>query len=267
MIIGIGDNCMDLYTYPVKRKSIGGNVLNVTVNIAKNGIKTEYIGSVGNDNNGEHIIRTLKNIGVGTTHIRVNQGATGFTEIKVVDGDYIIEKEEYGASKYSQLKDETKNFVTTNASLIHTSLSGNALHLSKSLKSLKIPLSCDIGKEFNGELDGKWRDFFCGFKYIFVSGGESISITNAKKLGRLIYSCKVEHVIVTLGANGVIEVSNNNIRYQKSLLQQGTLVDPLGAGDAFIAGYLAAVDSNKQRDPLLAGSTWAKKACMHYGSW
>lgn len=58
-----------------------------------------------------------------------------------------------------------------------------------------------------------------------------------------------------------------------SQLAAGEIVDPLGAGDAFVAGYLStlggtvAADAGAAEHALLTACTWAAQACRQFGGW
>ncbi len=68
MLIGIGDNCIDCYVGPIGQSFVGGNTLNVVANARKYGRPAAYIGSVGNDQSGQHILQALQELGIDTSY-------------------------------------------------------------------------------------------------------------------------------------------------------------------------------------------------------
>lgn len=269
MIVGIGDNCVDHYLSPVDRECIGGNVVNVTVNLKKRNLPATYIGTVGNDERGELILSSLKSFGINTNYVAKMDGPTGVTEIEVIDGEYVIKREDYGVSNFITVSQETMDFLKINAKMIHLSLTGRAVELAPALYPLNIPLSCDISTQYDLQDEAYWRELFPYLDYVFVSGGSSISDEKAVQMMREISGYGPKHVIVTRGASGCMASSDGKIVSQRSLLNPSDVVDPLGAGDAFISGFLSSA-SNQSRsieDHLLQASEWAAEACKHYGAW
>ena len=59
-IICLGDNCIDRYEVPVRRRFAGGNGVNTAVFAAKTGCRTAYAGAVGNDSEGRAILEKLR---------------------------------------------------------------------------------------------------------------------------------------------------------------------------------------------------------------
>jgi fructoselysine 6-kinase len=51
-IATVGDNCIDRYLPPVDRSLVGGNAVNVAVNLRRAGHPAAYFGAVGDDEDG-----------------------------------------------------------------------------------------------------------------------------------------------------------------------------------------------------------------------
>ena len=269
MIIGIGDNCIDHYLSPVNQECVGGNVVNVTVNLKKHHFPTAYIGTVGNDRRGELILSSLQNFGIETNYVTKMEGPTGVTEIEVVDGEYVIKREDYGVSNSITISSETKEFLRNKASIIHLSLTGRAIELAPLLYPLNIPLSCDISAQYEQHSEDYWRELFPYLDYVFVSGGSSLSDERIQTIMREISNFGPQNVIVTRGSKGCMAYSHGKIVSRPSLLTASEVVDPLGAGDAFISGFLSsAADASRSiEDHIVIASKWAAEACMHFGAW
>ncbi len=99
----------------------------------------------------------------------------------------------------------------------------------------------------NFELDGSVKSCsltdkrILGLVDIYRSSSEEIkAVTDLQDLAeaiRGVHDCGVKTVIVTRGASGVL-VSSDNSSYNVPACQPAKLVDPTGAGDAFMGGFL-----------------------------
>lgn len=269
MIVGIGDNCIDYYLPPINIKRTGGNVVNVAVNLRKHNFAATYIGTVGTDKKGEIILSSLNKFGLDTSHVSRLNGETGLTEIEVVNGEYIIKSENYGVSNQIDISDETLEFLKENARIIHLSITGSAFTVIEKLKDIDIPISCDISNFFFHYTEEHWASLLPYIDYVFVSGGSTLLEEEAIEIAQKIASFGTKNIIITLGSNGCIGFFENRVISQPSLLKPSEVIDPLGAGDAFISGFLSSVISanNTSEQHLKIASQWAAKTCQHYGAW
>lgn len=269
MIVGIGDNCIDYYLPPINIKRTGGNVVNVAVNLRKHNLAATYIGTVGTDKKGEIVLSSLNKFGLDTSHVSKLDGETGITEIEVVNGEYIIKSEKYGVSNKINISKETLEFLRKNAHIIHLSITGSAFTLIEKLKDLDIPISCDISNFYLNYSKEDWSSLLPHIDYVFVSGGSNLSEEEALETSKQIFSFGSKNIIITLGSNGCIGFFQNKVISQPSLIKPSEVVDPLGAGDSFISGFLSSVISvnNTSDQHLKIASQWAAETCQHYGAW
>jgi fructoselysine 6-kinase len=269
MIVGIGDNCIDHYLPPINLKFTGGNVVNLVANLVKHGQKALYIGTVGNDERGNTIISTLRDQGIHTDYIAQVDGCTGLTEIALENGDYVIKYEEYGVSNSYYLTDDIFDYLRKNATLIHLSLTGKAVELVQQLKDLHIPLSCDISHFYHEQDRNYWKELLLYLDYVFISAGSVQTEEQIYKLINEIASFGTKYVMATRGSKGCIAYHDKEFITYDSVISTAEVVDPLGAGDAFVSGFLySAVSSAKNlKDHVQRGSEWAAETCSHYGAW
>jgi fructoselysine 6-kinase len=269
MIVGIGDNCIDHYLPPIDLKFTGGNVVNLVVNLVKHGQEALYIGTVGNDERGHTIISTLRDQGINTDYIAQVDGSSGLTELALENGDYVIKYEEYGVSNSYHLTEDTFDYLRENATLIHLSLTGKALELIPQLKDLPIPLSCDISHFYREKDRTSWNELLPYLDYVFISAGSVQTEEQIYELINEITSFGPKFVVATRGSKGCIAYDGKEFFSYDSVISTAEVVDPLGAGDAFLSGFLfSAVDSSKTlKDHVQTGSEWAAETCSHYGAW
>lgn len=94
----VGDNCIDRLGAPIGRSLVGGNALNVAVQLARLGHNSFYFGAVGRDAEGERTRGELEANRVAVKHLRLDQRNTAWTDIKVLpSGERLIAAEDFGA--------------------------------------------------------------------------------------------------------------------------------------------------------------------------
>ena len=71
-VVCVGDSCIDAYIGG--RTAVGGNALNVSVNLARLGFDAEYVGVVGDDSRSGRIRNALKKEGVRVERVQVRVG-------------------------------------------------------------------------------------------------------------------------------------------------------------------------------------------------
>ncbi len=267
MLIGIGDNCIDCYVEPIGQSFVGGNTLNVVANARIHSRPAAYIGSVGNDQNGLHILQALRELGIDTSYITVQAGVTGLTSVCVMSGESSILDEDYGVSSQVHLNPRTLEFVRRCADIVHLSINSIAEPLIEALRAEPFPLSCDFSNHHPLQLSANGRMLLRRLDYVFFSAGALESDVLRIMIDDVV-RCGPQHVIGTRGMQGSIAYWEGGEVSYPSLLSADELVDTFGAGDAFIAGFLSsAIDGGTAEQHLKQASHWAAEACRHYGAW
>lgn len=266
MITGIGDNCIDRYLAPIQAEFVGGNVANVVANIALRGGRTAYVGSVGADAAGTRIANTLLEIGVDLGWLqRVPEGSTGITELELAGGDARIVAERYGVSASVNLDAHTLDEIAAGSSWVHTSRTGDAGRYADALRARGVGLSIDLGVVRDLRTAEALAPLAAKFEVVFFSAGAQLADAQVEALARALRA-RGTTVIGTRGAAGCLAVEDRGRHAQPAANDNRPVIDALGAGDAFIAGFLATAGSTLQTR-LRAGSHWAASACRIYGSW
>ena len=88
-ILGLGDCCVDYYIHK-KMAFPGGNAFNVAVYAAENGAEAGFLGTVGDDAIGEHILKCAREKHVDISHCPVKHGVSGRAAVNIVDGDRVF---------------------------------------------------------------------------------------------------------------------------------------------------------------------------------
>ena len=230
-VAAIGDNCIDVYER-LNRKYPTGNVVDTGVNIQKLGIPVSIISTTGSDENGKWMIDTLKKENLELSHFHVGEGATAVTYMDMdgldrVHGDYVE-----GVLENIVFSEEDVQYAAGH-DLVHTALWGKAEDTLPQIKKLsKALISFDYADRLDHELVEKTLPFVdYGFFSYHKSKDEFISEYLKDKVIR---GMKV--AVATFGEKGSLAYDGKT--FYEGRVYPAKVVNTVGAGDSFIAGFL-----------------------------
>ncbi|MBV7506296.1 fructoselysine 6-kinase [Bacillus sp. sid0103] len=262
-IIGIGDSVVDIYQ---DRNEMfpGGNALNVAVLAKQSGAESAaFLGIVGTDVEGDHILDSLSKNLVDTSHVRRVVGESGKAYVDLnVDGDRVFVKSNKGgvqAKLKLNLAVDDYEYIKS-YDVVHTSIYS---HLDEELPKLKqfVPVSYDFSNHFSGELLEKVCPHI---QFAFISGSEFTEV-ELEELFLKIHGLGTPFIVITRGSMGVV-MSHNNKRYKQGI-EEANVIDTLGAGDSFIAGFLTNhFNGGSIEESLKAGAQIAARTCEVNGA-
>lgn len=248
----IGDNCIDRYL-PLGKAAVGGNALNVAVQLVRAGESCSYFGAVGRDQAGGWTRDALADNGVSVLHLQELDAPTAYTDIDVdTAGERIIAFEEFGATA---LYRPTPQDMTALAAMDHVHIGWfrGAGALRAALAGSGVSFSQDVAVNPDAS----------GVEVGFDSVGPSEDQARAALHRLLDQGCKV--AVITCGAMGSMASDGGDV-VTTGIKALPSVIDTTGAGDTFIAGFLAAW---KRRQPLAAclasGRDAAAGTCGHVG--
>lgn len=232
--IAIGDNVADCYLhegvyYP------GGNAVNVAVNLKKCGAETvEYIGVFGTDDMASHIEKSINEEGVITNKCRKMIGRSGHPSVNIDENGerYFVGSPVRTVQRMASinlLKEEYEYLKSFD--LVHTSCYSSIDHLLSKISQCT-KLSYDFSDEHNID---KIRSLSKYVDYVFLSGSDLTDEQN-KEIIKIAHESGASIVCITLGSKGAICSDGNKI--YKTRIVETEIVDTMGAGDGFIAGFL-----------------------------
>lgn len=253
----LGDNCIDRYL-PLAQAAVGGNAVNVAVQLALLGEQCSYFGAVGRDQAGRWTREALTDNRVGVNHLQELDAPTAYTNIDVdAAGERIIGFEEFGATALYQPSPED---IAALAAMdhIHIGWFKAAAALRQRLAASGVSFSQDIA--VNPDACGP---DICGLAIGFDSVGPSEALARVALQRLLGAGCRV--AVVTCGALGSMASEGGDV-VTTGIRALPLVVDTTGAGDTFIAGFLSAW---KRAQPLAAclasGRDAAARTCGHVG--
>lgn len=252
----IGDNCIDRFLPPADDCLVGGNAVNVAVQLAMLGRRVHYFGAVGDDAAGAAVRTALSRQGVEIGNLRTAEGQrTAYTEIELSeDGERTFMFEEFGAcAGYMPSEEDIASLQLmrhvhigwlNDGGAAKQALFGSGISLSQDLTVNNAPenlspAGLDIG--------------FCSAEPREADAAAARLLAGGARLA-----------VVTLGAYGSL-VSDGRVTFRASP-PPVTPEDTTGAGDAFIAGFLHAhLEGTSLQQALALGTERASLACMHRG--
>jgi fructoselysine 6-kinase len=247
----VGDAFHDRYLEPVGRSLVGGNALNVAVQLARLGRQAAFFGAVGDDAAGRRVRAALAQNGVDATHLVTRPGCTARTGIGVdAAGERTFLHEDYGVVEgYRPGPDAVAALAS--CAVVHIGWLRGSADLARVLTAAPVTVSLDAGVNREGAT----------VTIAFGSAGPSQDAADAL-LHRLLSRSRI--AVVTRGARGAI-ASNGRERAEVGI-RAVEVVDTTGAGDSFIAGFLAAHgDGADLAGALAAGRDAASFTCTHVG--
>ncbi|WML60643.1 PfkB family carbohydrate kinase [Neobacillus sp. PS2-9] len=262
-LIAVGDNVVDYYDdrgemFP------GGNAVNVAVFWKRYGVENvSYIGIVGNDEEGEHIVNSLKLENIDVSHVRKMFGPSGEA---VVTLDEHGDRKFVGSNKGGIQKQVKLNFteselgLISNFSLLHTSVFS---HIETELSELKKHI--DISFDFSTRYDDDYLERVCPhIKYAIFSGGD-FTKEECEAFIRKVHVAGTPNVILTRGSEGSLFSDSHQV-YEQGIVQTD-VVDTLGAGDTFVAVFLKEyVQHGDAKVAMQKGAAAASETCGRFGA-
>lgn len=251
-VAAVGDNCIDRYLAPVGLATMGGNAVNVAVHLQRLGLRSAYFGAVGSDDDGGRMLDCFKDNGLNTDHVQVKQGVTAYTNLDIDEsGDRIIAFEDFGVCRaYQPSASDIKALLSMRH--VHIGWLNDGGDLKRRLRSAGVSVSQDITVNPGAE----------GLTIAFGSAGldpdAAIYIAN----GYLAQGAAL--AVVTRGAMG--SIATDGIIMAEAGILPVEVTDTTGAGDTFVAGFIAQrLSGGDLQQCLRAGRDAAANTCTHFG--
>jgi 2-dehydro-3-deoxygluconokinase len=265
-VITIGDGMIAMC--PVKKgpiifsdtfeRKIGGAELNVAIGCSRLGLKSGWISRLGNDDFGKYILKTVRGEDVDISEVKlVDEYPTSvyFREV-LSDGSsrsfYYREKSPTSTMNCEELNEEYfKNAKVLHITGVFPSINKNnqkvILEAVKLAKKFNLIVSFDPNirlKMWTREEAKSFIEKLLPNVDILLIGDEEIEIllgeTTIEDAIKTFHNYGIEKVVVKKGAKGAIGSDGKNI-YDVEAIKPKALVDTVGAGDGFAAGFLTAL--------------------------
>ena len=211
----VGDNCVDHYRQ-TGEDHFGGNPVNVAVYTRRLGGDISYVGAVGTDGRGAALLDALRRRGVDVSHVHVDEGSTAVTYVEHINGDRVFGNYDEGVMARFALTEEDIAFLGYLAR-IRQAGAVTAFDCSDRPEdpAAQTALPCtDIA---------------------FFSDDGSDDEALRQRL-RQLAALGPRIVVATRGSRG--SMAYDGQRFYGQGIVPCRVVDTMGAGDSFIAGFL-----------------------------
>ncbi|MFC9694181.1 sugar kinase [Kribbella sp. NPDC056951] len=285
-LLTIGETMVSLRTPRAMRLggdahlSIAGSETNVAIGVARLGHTATWLGAVGNDEPGRLIQRTLRAEGVDTGWIRFSD--TDFT------GFIAFDQPSHDITRVSYHRRGSAGSTLTASECI-TALEGvqpRLLHVTGITPALSettraatlavVQAAAAAGVQVSLDVNYRarlWsraeaealRELLPHIHTVFASDDELDILTSAEDPIADLLSTATE-VVVTAGGKGAWSHTASGTLHSSAL--PVTVVDSIGAGDAFVSGYLSATLDNLAPEDRLTRATTSGAFCVTaLGDW
>jgi fructoselysine 6-kinase len=257
-IATVGDNCIDRYLPPMDRELVGGNAVNVAVNLHRLGHRAAYFGAVGDDAEGTRVRAVLAHIGVDLASLKVV--AAGRTSLTVIatgpDGDRHFVSEDFGVCRgYRPDAADLARLRTMRH--VHIGWLDDEGATKRALTETGISVSQDLS------VNAEPRNISpAGLGIAFMScDGDDMQ---ALDLARAVSAQGAGPAVIMRGARGSLALRGDDVFTSDAL--PIAVRDTTGAGDSFIAGFLSAhLEGRSVAECLVEGHSEAAQTCQILG--
>lgn len=246
-IAAVGDNCVDAYDQTGEAFP-GGNPVNVAVYTVRLGGEASYTGVVGEDEYGNLMKESIRNKGVDISHLKTLPGHTAVTHVEIRDGERILGDYDEGVMADFKLDEEDIRFLGSH-DLVVSGIWGMVENDLAKIKEGGAQIAFDFATKYDSPVIDKAIPHV---DYAFFAwDGENEEALRQFMKGMQGKGPKI--VIVTRGEKGSIAYDGEN--FTEYGIVPCEVVDTMGAGDSFIAGFLFGILQGKEL-----------KECMHMGA-
>lgn len=269
------------------RVDTGGAESNVAIGLVRAGVPTTWIGRVGTDPAGDRVTRDVRREGVEVVAVPDPDRSTGIMmKERLPDGRTRVTYHRRGSAGAALTAEDLPAGVVETATLLH--VTGITLALSDSARAAVesavdravgagVPVSFDVNhrpKLIDADTARtRYRTTAARSAVVFAGDDEARLVLGLgddegddETLAHELAALGRGRAVVKLGSRGA--VASIDGRFLRRRATPVHVVDPVGAGDAFVAGWLAASLSGATPDEALDRAADAGAlACTVEGDW
>lgn len=265
--------------------AFGGAESNVAVGLARLGHSVRWISALGQDSFGDMIATVLEGEGVEVVAARSKEFPTGLmVKAPSIGDERFVSYYRAGSAAANMNSDQLSIDMISDARLLH--ITGITPAISNNAKlALELVMDFAAQSKVKVSLDLNYRpalwstslasdtlkDLISSVDMVFGDRLELSMLTDkvadsAEDLLRSIQDLGVRDVIMKQGSDGAIALVGDQLLHQDAVPVH--VIDTVGAGDAFVAGYLSAfLDGRSERQRLERAVFCGARACLNAGDW
>lgn len=258
-IIGLGVCCIDEFVMVEEfcepddkiwaqgfEDHYGGVVANFCVGVARNGVKSGFMGSAGDDPDGHATIRNFKNNNVDTDHFFLKENTKTPHNIIIVnsDGDKQGLQDPYMRKNILEPDEIIKNYVAA-AEIFHT----DAVNIDTAKKCMKI--AKEAGKRVSFDLERhvavygleEIKDLIEMTDILLPNREGALELTkedDVAKAAKKLLDLGPDVVLITMGEKGSMLVTSEE-EHRTPIYKVDKVIDTTGAGDCFNSAFVSSI--------------------------
>lgn len=269
------------------RVDTGGAESNVAIGVARAGVRATWVGRVGADPAGDRVVRDVRGAGVEVVAVVDPDRSTGLMmKERLVDGRTRVTYHRRHSAGSALAPEDVPAGVVEGAALVH--LSGITVALSDTARrtvtsvldraeAAGVPVSFDVNhrqklldaevaREHYRAVARRAAVVFAGDDEARILLGVGPDAGTDEDLARGLAALGAGRAVVKLGSRGAVAVVDGRVTRRAATPVR--VVDPVGAGDAFVAAWLAATLTGATPDEALDRAADAGAvACTVEGDW
>ena len=242
-------------------ESCGGKGANQAVAVSKLGMKTEMIGMVGKDSQGEKLIQNLNKYGIISDNVIKSDELTGRAIITVDrKGDnniIVIPGSNFKITK-EHIQDKQDVIASSDVVILQNEIPADTVEFSL-LKAKELGKITIFNPAPARQLSEK---IFKNTDYLILNETEmeeifGIGINDKVYIGRIFHKkkeCGIRNIILTLGDNGSVLFSEDD-NIKKYDAYEVKAVDTTAAGDSFIGAFTMKICETGDADKAIKYAT------------
>lgn len=263
---------------------IGGSESNVAIGLQRLGVQAVWCGRIGADSLGQLVEREIRAEGV-VVRVTVDDDAPTGLMIKERRTPTAQKVAYYrsGSAGSRIAPDDVDERLIADAALLHVSgitpalspQAASTFHYAISAaKAAGVPVAFDLNYRstlWDAETAGRaYREILPHIDIVFAGLEEAElaigAVRDAEEAARRIAAMGPSQVVIKLGADGALAFIDGNVFRQDALVIEA--LDTVGAGDAFVAGYLAEfVEGLEAAERLQTAVSTGAFVCLVPGDW
>ncbi len=256
-IAAMGDNTIDLYIGQDSYSFVGGNALNVAVQLTLIGRPARYFGAVAPDALGEQVRHALTGHGIDVAGLEVLPGRTSTSRIRVDEsGVRHFEYEDFGVCD-DYVPGQWALERAAECGAVHIGLLPGAGPVREYLAGRGVLVSQDCGVTRPPE----------NFQYLGIAFcSQEAAGKPPEQIAAGAVAGGARLAVVTCGADG--SIAFDGLTWWRAEAVPVDVVDTTGAGDSYTAGFLhARLAGADVHQAMHAASAAAARTCTHFGAW
>lgn len=262
-LAAVGSNCIDYYNNVEGGKAFaGGGPVNMAVYTVRIGGEAAYIGPVGNDKYGHFMKDSIGAKGVDVSHLYIRNGKTAVSQVQLIDGERVFGDYDEGVLSDYLLSEDDMKYIT-GFDVVVADLWGKVEGQFKDLKELGIITAFDCADRPD---DNEAKVAIPFTDYLFFSS-ELGDVAEVREKMASIQKQGPKLVIAMLGQEGSLCFDGNSF-YKYGIKECDNLVDSMGAGDSYIAGFLKGIAEGASIEKAMEqGAETATETLRYFGAW